>query len=231
MERIVALLWSGWKARNNNVFRHEFPNPGLTLIRAKWASAEWRSRHGLTNNLHPTYLKLPVSNRKQPQWIRWSKPQGGFIKIDFDGSKLSRGAARGFIIRNWDDQFLQASDFNLGAGSVLIAEATTMRNGLQEAIQARYTDIHIEGDNQILIFLVQGRIQPPWEIHTLVQDILTYVKKCNKILISHIFREGNRGAAWVAKSGHAVQFKIVWYGVPHQDRKKGVVKIPIKVEA
>jgi len=92
-----------------------------------------------------------------------------------------------------------------------------MRNGLQAAIQARYTDIHIEGDNQILILAVQGRIQPSWEIHTLVQDILAYVKKCNKILISHIFQENNCTTDWVVKSGHAIQFKIVCFGVLHQD--------------
>jgi len=63
----------------------------------------------------------------------------------------------------------------LGASSVLKAEATAMHNGLQAAVQAGYTNIHIEGDNKILIDAVQGRIYPTWEIQILAQDILAYV--------------------------------------------------------
>ena len=58
----------------------------------------------------------------------------GFIKINFDGSKSSQGAAGGFIIRNWEGKFIQASAFNLGASSILIAEATAMHNGIKVAV-------------------------------------------------------------------------------------------------
>ena len=40
MDRVIALLWSIWKMQNGTVFQNEMPNPGLTLIRAKKASAE-----------------------------------------------------------------------------------------------------------------------------------------------------------------------------------------------
>ena len=82
------------------VFRSEPPNPGIILIKAKKASAEWRIRHKLTQTIqlpNPTFLAV---NRKKIYWITWKKPQGGFIKINFDGSKSSQGTARGFIIRN-----------------------------------------------------------------------------------------------------------------------------------
>ena len=84
------------------------------------------------------------------------------------------------------------SAFNLGAASVLIAEAPAMRNGLQAAVQAEYINIQIEEDKKILIHAVQRRIEPPWEIEILVQDILAYVQLCNKIFIHHIFRKGTR---------------------------------------
>jgi len=35
--------------------------------------------------------------------------------------------------------------------SVLVVEATIMRNGIRAALQADFTDIHIEEDNKILI--------------------------------------------------------------------------------
>jgi len=36
-----------------------------------------------------------------------------------------------------------------------------MHNGIKEAIQVEFTDIHIEGDNNIFIQAVQGKIQTP----------------------------------------------------------------------
>lgn len=73
----------------------------------------------------------------------------------------------------------------------MVAEATAMRNGIRAALQAGFTDIHIEGDNKILIQAVQGHIQVPWEIQVLIQDIHTYIQHCSKIIITHIFRQGN----------------------------------------
>ena len=43
-----------------------------------------------------------------------------------------------------------------------------MRNGIKEAVQAGFTHIQVEGDNNILIQAVQGHIQHPWEIQVLV---------------------------------------------------------------
>ena len=70
--------------------------------------------------------KTVSCHRKKIYWIAWRKPQGGFIKINFDGSKSSQGVVGGFIIRNWELKFIQTSAFNLGASSILIAEAIVM---------------------------------------------------------------------------------------------------------
>ena len=98
---------------------------------------------------------------KQLVGIAWEKPSEGFIKVNFNGSKSSQLAAGGYVIRDWSGHLIQAGAFNLGAASILIAEVTAMRNGLQAAIKVGFSNIHIEGDNKILIQAVQGRIQPP----------------------------------------------------------------------
>ena len=51
----------------------------------------------------------------------------------------------------------------------------------------------------------------------LVQDILAYTKLCNKVIIHHIFREGNCTADWLAKFGHCLYSKVVWIVVPYRD--------------
>ena len=72
-----------------------------------------------------------------------------------------------------------------------------MRNGIKVTIWVGFIHIHIEGDNKILIQVVIGHIQIPWEIQVLVQDINTYFQLCNNIVITNIFREGNGGANWL----------------------------------
>ena len=191
-ERIVALLWSIWKTPNSAVFRQEFPQPVVTLIRAKKASSEWRIRHKLTQSIQPPTQPPSSPNTKRLFEIAWKKPPKGFIKVNFDGFKSSHHAAGRYALRDWTGHLVQAGAFYLGAASILVAEATAMRNGLQVAVKAIFTNIHIEGDNKILIQALQGCIQPPWEIQVLVQDILFYLQKCNHVIVQHIFREGNR---------------------------------------
>jgi len=55
------------------------------------------------------------------------------------------------VFQDWQGKFIYAATFNLGAASILIAEATTMRNGVRASDQTGFTNIHIEGDDSILI--------------------------------------------------------------------------------
>ena len=75
------------------VFRNETSIPESTLIRAKKVSAEWHIRHKLTHPLHSPNSTQSVVNHKKTHWVAWRRPQGEFIKINFDGSKTSQGAA------------------------------------------------------------------------------------------------------------------------------------------
>ena len=67
-------------------------------------------------------------------------------------------------------------------------EATAIGNGVKAAVQADYKEIHIEGSNKILIQAVKGKIQVPWEIQVIIQDIHLYIQTYNKVIISHVFR-------------------------------------------
>ena len=110
-DRVVALLWSIWKTRNSIVFCNELPQPIVTLIRAKKASAKWRIRRKLTTSIQPPKRPLSSSHTKQLVEIAWEKPPEGFIKVNFDGSKTSQNAAGGYVIRDWSGHLLQAGAF------------------------------------------------------------------------------------------------------------------------
>ena len=51
------------------------------------------------------------------------------------------------------------SAYNLSKLPILVAKATTMRQGVYTAIQSEYKSIYVEGDNKILIQGGQGRDQ------------------------------------------------------------------------
>jgi len=42
-------------------------------------------------------------------------------------------------------------------------------------------------------------ILPPWQIAPILRDIRNMVSSCEFISFSHIYREGNTGADWMAK--------------------------------
>jgi len=106
-------------------------------------------------------IHYPTINYKKTYWVAWRKPQEGCIKFNFDGSRSSHKAGGGCVIRNWEGEFFQASAFSLETSSILVAEATTIRNWVKAAVQAGYTNIHIKWGNKIRIKAEQGHIQTP----------------------------------------------------------------------
>ena len=56
-------------------------------------------------------------------------------QFNFDGSKSASSSAGGFVIKSWDESFLQVGTTNLGAISGLVAEAIAMRNELRVIVQ------------------------------------------------------------------------------------------------
>ena len=64
---------------------------------------------------------------------------------------------------------------------------------------------------------MKRKIQIPWEIQMLVQDITTFLDRFNKIIINHIFRQGNSAADWLAKYGLSIHSTNMLNFVPHRD--------------
>ena len=92
-----------------------------------------------------------------------------------------------------------------------------MRNGLRVAVKVGFNNIHIKGDNKILIQTVQGRIQSHWKIQVLIQDIFYYLQTGTRVIVHHIFRKGNRAADWLAELGLSLSSTIVWTQVSHRE--------------
>jgi len=204
LTRVVILLWSIWKSRNALIFRNEPITPMGTLLRAKRNWAEWRIRTSsplLTPSFSHPHPPHPHQLHQVQQLIGWTVPRGGFIKINFDGTKSVAGAAAGFILRSWKGGFIQAGTRFLEHASILVAEATAMRDGIYTALQAGFRQLEVEGDNQVVLRAVQKKILVPWQIAPIIEDIWNMLPNCDTISFRHIYREGNMAADWIAKHG------------------------------
>ncbi|KAL6183694.1 hypothetical protein ACLB2K_045105 [Fragaria x ananassa] len=93
------------------------------------------------------------------------------VKINFDGSVSSNSAASGAIIGDSKGNPILASTRNLGSTLVLVAEATASRDSLLSAKEKGFTDVVVEWDSKLVIDVVTQKINPPWRIHQIVDDI------------------------------------------------------------
>jgi len=177
-----------------------------TLLRAKRIWAEWKLRTSPSPSTSSTSgFRTPTSQTQPSHHIRWNLPHGGFIKINFDGSHSSAGAAAGFVLRNWQGGFIMAGSRFMENAPILVAEATAMRDGICAALQAGYRKFHVEGDNQIVIRAVQKQIRTPWQIAPILHDIWNLIINCESISFQHMYREGNLAADWMAKFGCSIR--------------------------
>lgn len=89
-------------------------------------------------------------------------PLQAFFKLNFDRSVWDFSAASGVIIRDYKGTFIQATSFNFGSSSVLIAEASPLHQGIQIAQGLGIKNLIIEGDNLLVIKALRKSL-----VHTL----------------------------------------------------------------
>ena len=110
-----------------------------------------------------------------------------------------------YLLRSWKRGFIQAGTRFLEHASILVAEATAMRDGISAALQAGFRQLEVEGDNQIVLKAVQKLIPAPWQIAPILEDIWNLLSNCERISFKHIYREGNMAADWMAKHGCSIR--------------------------
>jgi len=99
--------------------------------------------------------------------------------------------------------------FFYGTTSILVAEARAVRDGLQFVVQVGFRNINIEGDNQIIIQAIEGKIITPWQMQHIIEDILHWRSHSIQFTTKHVFREANMAADWFAKFRHLVTDSVI----------------------
>ena len=161
---------------------------------------EWNARVILDFSF--TISSLPPYRSHSSVIVSWQPPPFGYFKLNFDGSDSGSSAVVGVAIRDSSGKLVGAQVYRFGQTSTLFAEVWGLRNGLLLAIQQQIQDLYIEGDNQVLIRILQGHYACPWTIQTLIEYIQHLLRHFKFYTIKHIFREANRVADLLLKKGH-----------------------------
>ena len=74
------------------------------------------------------------------------------MKLNFDGSVLhSKDSAAGFVLRDRNGVPILGSAKKLGLSTVICAEASGLKAGLQAALLHGHKNLEVEGDSKVLV--------------------------------------------------------------------------------
>ncbi|XP_004308642.1 PREDICTED: putative ribonuclease H protein At1g65750-like [Fragaria vesca subsp. vesca] len=191
--KVLTLCWQIWKAKNDLSFRNINTRPQTVIS----VAATIRNSYNLYNQ-----ASLGGGPQQPPEVITWLSPPNKTVKINFDGSVSSNSAASGAIIRDSKGNPILASTRNLGSTSVPVAEATALRDSLLSVKEKGFIDVVVEGDSKLVIDVMTQKINPPWRIHQIVDDIRKIAESFSSISFHHVYREANFAADAVVSYGH-----------------------------
>lgn len=204
-----ALMWSVWLSRNDLIFNNKPFSMEATwdlhLSRISWwVKACWRDCSYTASDFLLNFENLrlnvrAVRNRKN----EWFPPPVGVLKFNVDGSALGAPGRSGVggVLRNSRRQIIGVFSKAVGELWANEAEVKAILQALIFCKQYHLRHIQIESDSTIAVGWTLNQVNRPWK---LIQDLNLIDALCVEvdcISISHIYRESNPLADYLAKSG------------------------------
>ena len=196
------LCWNIWLGRNGWVFeRKPFSFMEVAKRATKGAleftlAAEKGQRNEVRNELE----------------VKWCAPREGVYKLNTDAAMIkNKGIGMGGVVRDREGDVMMATCCGMvGISNVDVAEALSVRHGLQVAVEAGLRNLIVEVDCRKLFNHLQARIREVSPFGKIVADILDYASNCYSISFSHVKRQGNKVAHILAQQCKAVMELRVW---------------------
>ncbi|CAN1189368.1 Putative ribonuclease H protein At1g65750, partial [Linum perenne] len=134
--------------------------------------------------------------------------EGWFI-LNTDGTRYSHSGstAIGGIVRDDGGRFIQAFTANIGDCSITRAELSAIIQGLKLAWAIGIKRIIVQSDSQTAVSILQR--EATYNQHaTLISDFIELKARSWEISITHVYREANCGADYLANLGHSCNFGL-----------------------
>ncbi|PKU71836.1 Putative ribonuclease H protein [Dendrobium catenatum] len=132
--------------------------------------------------------------------VNWRKPTPPFVKLNSDGSVNNLSAGAGGIIRDSSGSVLAAFAAPIHHSNAITAELLALNYGLKICKNRGFNNVWIEVDDMLLIQIINGTIPGNPQNFYLIREIKHCISSMN-FFISHIYREANVCADWLAKKG------------------------------
>ena len=145
------------------------------------------------------------TNSKVIRQVRWSKPGGGWLKLNTDGSFGGEGAASGCggLLRDSNGLWIRGFAKAMVVSSSLAAELWAVREGLILCLELQTQAVEIELDAAAAINLLSGNSNTNGDLSGLVDDCRDLLKQLPHARMLHCYREANACADTLARMGAA----------------------------
>ncbi|KAL4361294.1 hypothetical protein GQ457_04G002860 [Hibiscus cannabinus] len=184
--------WVIWYARNKLV--HEGSTCSITKSAAHIRALilEFESLSSLST---PSVL---------PKNVKWTPPDCGVIKLNFDASFISssHSSVSGVVARDSQGLIMAACTYpHTGIADAFVAEAVACERAVMLAIDLGFRSIQIEGDSLSVIKKLNSSAMDKSAISPIIRDILLLKSLFEAITFSFVGRTGNKAAHALAKLG------------------------------
>jgi len=113
-------------------------------------------------------------------------PPHGLVKLNFGGLLINSLIASGFILHVWIGRVLKVGSAHYGVGTILVAERQRYCEMVFMQQSKWTTNFIVEDNNTMVIQTLEGKIQITWQIHNIINDILTWKEIVFKLSLSSI---------------------------------------------
>uniref|UniRef100_A0A5K0W0Y7 RNase H type-1 domain-containing protein n=1 Tax=Nymphaea colorata TaxID=210225 RepID=A0A5K0W0Y7_9MAGN len=149
-------------------------------------------------------------------YLRWEKPSGNFVKLNYDGAVKDNPAKAGIggIIRDHEGKVLLCFAEPIPFTTSIMAEMLAAKRGVGLACENDLSQLWMEGDAKTIVDIITGKRTRNLQLEKHVIDMKCQFALLENCKCTHIYREGNRIADKLAKMGLRMKTGQVWHGNP-----------------
>ncbi|CAN1178095.1 Putative ribonuclease H protein At1g65750, partial [Linum perenne] len=152
---------------------------------------------------------------RQTQLVAWRPGNEGWSILNTDGSRYthSGSTAIGGLIRTDQGRFIHAFTANMGDCSITRAEICAIVQGMKLAWDLGIRKLLIQSDSEAAVAILR-REDTNHQHAILVSEFMELRSRSWDISITHVFREANCGADYLANLGHSYCFGLHLFSQP-----------------
>ena len=152
--------------------------------------------------------------------VRWSKPLLGWFKLNTDGASLGNPSkvGGGGLIRDSEGRWIRGFSRSIGHATSVMAELWALRDGLKLAVQLGIGCLEVELDAKIIVEMLNNADSANIKFSSLLSDCRFLIARVTQVRVTHVYREVNRCADFLAKKGCCLREDFVIFETSPSDK-------------